>query len=66
MHWFRKRPNYRIVIRGLESGNVTLLPWLTFTTEDEAKVWVERMNEKKSQWDPVPPLTRFDYEEFDE
>lgn len=55
-----------MVIRGLESGNVTELPFLTFTTEDEAKIWVGRMNARKSEWDPIPPLTEFGYEEIDE
>lgn len=61
-----KRAHYRVVIRGLESGNVTELPFLTFTTEDEAKIWVGRMNARKSEWDPIPPLTEFGYEEIDE
>jgi hypothetical protein len=61
-----RRAHYVVIIRGLESGNVTRLPFLTFTTEGEARVWVERMNAEKGAWDPAPPLTEYAYEVIDE
>lgn len=61
MRWFRRhRTHYRVTVIGMESGNVTRLPFLTFTKEEKAKQWVDRMNARHPDVDP--PLTRYSYE----
>lgn len=63
---FGRRHRYIGIIRGLESGNVTHLPWMTFATEDEAEMWADRMNDDRYKLDPsFPPLTRYGYEPID-
>lgn len=59
-----RRNHYRVIIRGLESGNVTRLPFLEFTTEGVVKKWVDEANGRFR--DHHPPLIRYEYEEIDE
>jgi hypothetical protein len=61
-----RRARYQVIIKGLESGNITRLPWLRFATEEEARHWADRLNASKEVFDTPDPLTRFEYEVIDD
>lgn len=46
---WRHRPRWLVVIVGLESGNVTELPFMAFTDEEKARAWAEKMNARHNQ-----------------
>lgn len=63
MLWLTRgwRMNYEATVVGQESGTVTLLPFVRFTTEDEAKRWCDYMNQRDRETALGSPLTLFGY-----
>ncbi len=56
-----RRPRYRAVVDGLESGNRTRLDFVTFRTRKAAQRWVDDMNARHVG---PQPLARYEVEEL--
>ncbi len=60
--WLLRKPRFQAVIVGMESKNVSDLPFVQFRTEEQAIEWVLKMNGKVNPRDM--PLTMYGYEEI--
>lgn len=59
--FWRRRPRYRIVIVGLESGNRSPIDFLVFKHESDAQLWCDHAHEREELPDG---LIRWTYEEI--